>query len=315
MIGVVMRSTGSWYEVLLEDKQTILSCRIVGKLKLLKENVTNPIAVGDRVELDLENEKQGIIKNVLNRKNYIARQSPKSRLLLHLIACNIDQALLITSLREPDLKAGFLDRFLLSTEPQNIPVIIVFNKWDIYLEEDKNSYFELENIYEKIGHEVFAVSSKDQMGIDDLRQKLKDKTTLVSGQSGVGKSSLINQLAPGLNLKTSRLSGYSGKGIHTTTFAEMFALDFGGFLIDTPGLKSLSFNNLGVMDVAHNFKEFFKASKDCRFGSQCTHRNEPDCAVKTLIGIGQISDVRYKNYLNILEEIEAQNYWERSKKY
>ncbi|MBK8451114.1 MAG: ribosome small subunit-dependent GTPase A [Saprospiraceae bacterium] len=315
MVGLILRSTGSWYEVLLEESKKIISCRIVGKLKLDKENLTNPVAVGDRVELELENENQGNIHGVLPRKNYIARQSPKSRLQLHLIACNIDQALLISCMRDPILKIGFIDRFLLTTEPQNIPVIIVFNKWDIYTESDKSEYNELKNVYEKIGYEVHAVSSKDAMGVSELRLKLKNKTTLLSGQSGVGKSSLINQLNPGLNLKTSRLSGYSGKGIHTTTFAEMFPLDFGGYLIDTPGVKSLTFNNLDVMDIAHNYREFFKASANCRFGSQCTHRNEPDCAVKAEIANGTISEIRYKNYLNVLEEVEAQNFWERNRKY
>ncbi len=315
MIGLIMRSTGSWYEVLLENEKRIISCRIVGKLKLEKDIITNPVAVGDKVEVEIENDEQGIIKNILPRRNFIARQSPKSRLQIHLIACNIDQAMLITSMREPDLKPGFIDRFLLTTEPQNIPVLIVFNKWDIYTEKDKAEFDELKIIYEKIGHQVLAASSVDSYGIDVLKQKLNHKTTLISGQSGVGKSSLINQLSPGLKLKTSNLSGYSGKGIHTTTFAEMFRLDFDGFIIDTPGIKSLSFNNLSVMDVAHNFREFFEISDKCRFGSNCSHRNEPDCAVKQAIENGSISEVRYKNYLNVVDEIEAMNYWERNKKY
>lgn len=315
MTGLIMRSTGSWYEVLLQNENRIVSCRIVGKLKLEKDTITNPVAVGDHVEVEFEHDGQGIIKNILPRKNFIARQSPKSRLQIHLIACNIDQAMLITSMREPDLKPGFIDRFLLTTEPQNIPVIIVFNKWDIYTEKDKSEFEELKKIYEKIGHQVLAASSVDKYGIDVLKEKLNHKTTLISGQSGVGKSSLINQLSPGLKLKTSNLSGYSGKGIHTTTFAEMFRLDFDGFIIDTPGIKSLSFNNLSVMDVAHNFREFFEISDKCKFGSKCTHRNEPDCAVKAAIEQGDISEVRYKNYLNVVEEIEAMNYWERNKKY
>lgn len=315
MHGLIMRSTGSWYEVLLEKENRIISSRIVGKLKLDKDNITNPVAVGDKVELDLENDQQGVIKSVLPRKNFIARQSPKSRFQLHLIACNIDQAMLITSMREPDLKQGFIDRFLLTTEPQNIPVLIVFNKWDIYQEKDKIEFEELKKIYEQIGHKVVAASSVDSYGIEALKENLNNKTTLISGQSGVGKSSLINQLSPGLKLKTSKLSGYSGKGIHTTTFAEMFRLDFDGFIIDTPGIKSLSFNNLSVMDVAHNFREFFIASDKCRFGSQCTHRNEPDCAVKTEVEKGTISEIRYKNYLNVVNEIEAMNHWERNTKY
>lgn len=315
MTGLIMRSTGSWYEVLLDNEDRIVSCRIVGKLKLERDNITNPVAVGDKVELELENQQQGIINSILPRKNFIARQSPKSRLQIHLIACNIDQAMLITSMREPDLKPGFIDRFLLTTEPQNIPFLIVFNKWDIYTDKNKREFEEIKTIYEQIGYEVIAASSLNNLGIDQLKEKLKNKTTLISGQSGVGKSSLINKLSPGLDLKTSKLSGYSGKGIHTTTFAEMFKLDFDGFIIDTPGIKSLSFNNLSVMDVAHNFREFFEISDKCRFGSNCSHRNEPDCAVKSEIEKGTISEIRYKNYLNVVEEIEAMNYWERNKKF
>jgi ribosome biogenesis GTPase / thiamine phosphate phosphatase len=315
MIGTIMRSTGLWYDVLIQSENRIISCRIVGKLKLIKDNITNPVAVGDTVEFDLENAQQGIIKNVLPRKNFIARQSPKSRLQIHLIACNIDQAMLITSMRDPDLKPGFIDRFILTTEPQNIPVCIVFNKWDLYTDEDKAVYEELKQVYGRIGYEVCGASSQNDYGLEFIKEKLKDKTTLVSGQSGVGKSSLINRISPGLSLKVNKLSGYSGKGQHTTTFAEMFQLDFGGFIIDTPGLKSLSFNNLSTMDVAHNFREFFKASAQCRFGSQCSHIQEPGCKVKALIEEGIISSIRYKNYLNVVDEIEAMNYWERNKKF
>lgn len=176
-------------------------------------------------------------------------------------------------------------------------------------------FSDIKNLYEKIGYQVLAVSSKDQTGIKTLTQCIQGKVNLFSGQSGVGKSSIINSLQPDLKLKTSQLSGYSGKGIHTTTFAEMFPVNKNTFIIDTPGIKSLSFNNLGIMDVAHNYREFFEASVDCKFGSQCTHRNEPDCAVKEKMLAGMISEVRYKNYLNVLEEIDAQNYWERNKKY
>jgi ribosome biogenesis GTPase len=315
MNGLIMRSTGSWYEVLSEENDKIFSCRIVGKLKLERENITNPVAVGDKVEFELENETQGVIRTIFPRQNFIARQSPKSRLQIHLIACNIDQAMLITSMRDPDLKPGFIDRFLLTTEPQNIPVFIVFNKWDLYNEKDIEEYNEIKNIYERIGYEVLAASAINYTGIDLLKSKLTNKTTLISGQSGVGKSSLINHLSSNLQLKTNKLSGYSGKGMHTTTFAEMFRLEFGGFIIDTPGLKSLSFNNLSPMDVAHNFREFFAISDKCRFGSQCSHRNEPDCAVKLAIENGEISEIRYRNYLNVVDEIEAQNYWERNKKF
>lgn len=315
MKALVMRSTGSWYEVLLTGEQKTISCRIAGKLKLEKENVTNPVAVGDYVDVELENPAQGIIKTILPRKNYIARQSPKSRLHIHLIACNIDQAILITTMCEPSVKPGFIDRFLLSTEPQNIPVCIVFNKWDLYTEEDKNVYYSYKKIYEDIGYKVKAVSCQNGYGLEQLKQELLLKTSLFSGQSGVGKSTIINAIQPGIQLKTSSISEFSGKGMHTTTFAEMHPWLDGAFLIDTPGIKTLSFNNLEVMDAMHNFREFFEASADCRFGAQCSHREEPGCAVKEKVSQNELSDIRYRNYLNILQEIESQNYWERHSKY
>lgn len=313
--GRVMRSTGSWYDVWDGTNKRLLACRLTGKMKLDKENVTNPVAVGDMVEMELENERQAIIQRVLPRKNYIARQSPKSRLHIHLIACNIDQAVLITSICEPPLKPGFIDRFILTTEPQNIPVIIAFNKWDMYGEEERAMYDEYKSIYESIGYEALAISAVTGYGLPELRAKLHRKINLFSGQSGVGKSSVINALVPELDLKTSDVSSWSGKGMHTTTFAQMYRVEDESYLIDMPGIKTLSFNNLEVMDVAHNFREFFEASSACKFGSQCTHRDEPDCEVKRLLEIGTISEIRYRNYLNILDEIESQNYWERNKKY
>lgn len=313
--GRVLRSTGSWYDVWDDTNKRLLACRLPGKWKLDKENVTNPVAVGDLVSLQLENETQAIIQKVLPRKNYIARQSPKSRLHIHLIACNIDQAILITSISEPPLKPGFIDRFILTTEPQDIPVIIVFNKWDLYGDYEKEIFEEQKLIYSSIGYEVLAVSAVNAYGIRELKKRLHQRISLFCGQSGVGKSSVINSLAPELILKTGDVSSWSGKGMHTTTFAQMFLLEDETFIIDTPGIKTLGFNNLEVMDVAHNFREFFKASVNCRFGSQCTHRDEPDCEVKNLLVAGTISDIRYRNYLNILEEIESQNYWERNKKY
>ncbi len=306
--GIVIKSTGSWYIVRLENGD-IVESRIGGKFRLEGKKITNPVAVGDEVQVE-ETKGEYIIRDIFPRRNYVARQSPRKKHDLHLLASNVDQAILVVTILDPDLKPGFIDRFLLMTEPRDIPAIIVFNKSDLYGEEELETYAALEYIYNKIGYETLLVSAANGHNLDLMREKLKDKISLISGQSGVGKSSLLNVLSKGLVIKTQEISDYSGKGQHTTTFAEMHPLDFGGYIIDTPGIKTLSFNNMEVMDVAHNFKEFFRASEDCKFAN-CTHRNEPGCAVKKAIENYTISELRYQNYLQILDEIEDQNYWER----
>ena len=310
-VGVVIKSTGSWYEVKLSDGETV-PCRIRGKFRIEGKKLTNPVAVGDRVKVQMEEgeESVGMITEIEERKNYIARQSPRQKHALHLLAANIDQAILVTTMKEPDLKPGFIDRFLLMTEPFDIPVVIVVNKTDLYSEDDKMRLHGLENIYESIGYKVIGVSAITGENIDTLHQLLVGKLSLISGQSGVGKSSILNAIQPNLGLKTQVLSKTHGKGLHTTTFAEMFTLEKGGEIIDTPGIKNLSFNHLSVQDVAHNFREFFELSQDCKF-SDCTHRNEPGCAVKKAVDEGTVFEIRYLNYLQILDEIESQNSWER----
>lgn len=313
--GIVIRSTGSWYEVKTED-DGVVACRIKGKFKIAGLLTTNPIAVGDLVEFEQEaGLDTGMIKIIAPRKNYVVRQSPRKKHEVHLLAANVDQAIVIMTIVEPKLKQGFIDRFLLMTEPYNIPTTIVFNKSDLYDDDAMVMYLFMKEIYEQIGYSIMLVSAETGDKLDDLRAVLKDKTSLISGQSGVGKSSIVNALLPDLDLSTMELSDYSGKGQHTTTFAEMFTLPNGGEIIDTPGIKTLSFNFFEPMDVAHNFREFFAVSDQCKFGGSCMHKQEPGCAVKALVESEELSDLRYYNYLQLLEEVEEQNYWERKKRF
>lgn len=312
--GIIIRSTGSWYDVKLEDG-TVLSCRMIGKFRLDGKKLTNPVAVGDRVFVEKEKDNEtGIIKEIDDRVNYVIRQSPRKKHFLHILAANIDQAVLIVTIRFPNLKQGFIDRFLLMTEPYNIPVHIVFNKSDLYNDEDLGVYSYLKTIYEDIGYNCYLTSTVDMTGIEELRSKLEAKTSLISGQSGVGKSSLVTSLFPSIELRTQELSEFSGKGQHTTTFAEMFEPQPDTHIIDTPGIKTLSYNHFEPLDVAHNFRELFEASAECKFDN-CLHRNEPKCAVKDKVDNNEISILRYQNYLQILEEVEDQNYWERNVNY
>lgn len=313
MIGVVIKVTGSWHEVRLDDGSTI-SCRMTGKLRMDDIKTTNPVGVGDHVKIQYEtgDHTRGMISDILSRKNYIVRQSPRRKHDLHLLAANVDQAVLVTTVISPMLKMGFIDRFLLMTEPHNIPAIIILNKSDLFGDEEWEIFGGLKIMYEDIGYKVISCSSVSGEGIDELKSILKDKTSLVAGQSGVGKSTLVNTIQPGLGLKTEEVSDYSGKGQHTTTFAEMFPLDIGGFIIDTPGIKMLSYNNLEPLDVAHNFREFFLLSSGCRFPN-CLHKEEPGCAIKDGIAKGVVSPLRYEHYLQIMSEVDDQNYWERHK--
>lgn len=314
MKGLIIRSTGSWYEVQSEEGD-IIPCRMPGKFRLGGKKLTNPVAVGDNVIFELEDKQDtGVIKEIVDRKNYVIRQSPRKKHFLHILAANIDQALLIVTISHPNLKIGFIDRFLLMTEPYDIPVHIFFNKGDVYSDDDLMLFEELKGIYERIGYSCYLVSALEQKGIETLKRVIEGKTTLFSGQSGVGKSSLINCVNPNIDLKTKDISEFTGKGQHTTTFAEMFELNKNTKIIDTPGIKTLSFNHLEPLDVAHNFKEFFKRSSQCKFDN-CLHRNEPKCAVKDAVESEEFSPYRYQNYLQIIEEIEDQNYWERHSDY
>jgi len=310
VIGTVIKSTGSWYSVMMDEDHEVLQCRIIGKFRLNGLKVTNPVAVGDKVVIERESE-GGLIKEILDRKNYVVRQSPRKKHQLHLLASNVDQAFLIITIVSPKLKQGFIDRFLLMTEPYNIPVDIIFNKSDLMEDKDMEMYEYLKDIYEGVGYTVHLVSSLDTTTLVDIKQSLEGKVTLISGQSGVGKSTFVNTILGRDDIRTTELSEYTGKGQHTTTFAEMLFINETSFIIDTPGIKSLSFNHLEPMDVGHNFREFFNVSTHCKF-ADCSHRDEPKCAVKVAIEKYEISELRYFNYLQILEEVEDQNYWERN---
>jgi ribosome biogenesis GTPase len=320
--GTVTKSTGSWYNVRLDEESPEgiieLRCRVAGRFRLDDKQLTNPIAVGDRVSVVIEgtgDEETGAIREIDDRDNYVVRQSPRKKHELHLLASNIDQAVLIVTLLYPDVKLGFIDRFLLMTEPFGIPTTIVFNKADLLEEDDMDTYAAIASIYQDIGYQVLLVSAEEGTNLDQFQELLKDKRSLLSGQSGVGKSTLVNAIAPELDLRTGEISDYTGKGTHTTTFAELFYLPFGGEIIDPPGIKNLSFNYLKPIEIAYYYREIFALSPECRFGGTCLHKSEPGCAVIASVEAedDRVTDIRYHSYRTLLAETEGQNYWERKK--
>jgi len=299
--GLVYRSTGSWYEVKdLHDQ--FWKCRLKGKFKL-DESIrsSNPIAVGDIVHFDIEDktEETGMIYEIETRANYVARVSPKNRNLKHIIASNLDQSLLIATLKNPKTSSGFIDRFLVSCEAYHIPAIIAFNKSDIYGEDENDRYLYLKNIYEAIGYKVLLISAKEKTSIDKLIALLENKKTLISGHSGVGKSSLINVLMPEQDLKVMEVSDWSGKGMHTTTFAEMYDLTNTSKLIDTPGIRELGIVDIEKEELSGYFPEMRIRLQHCKFNN-CLHLNEPDCAIQEAVVEGEIEEERFANYLAIL---------------
>ncbi|MDN3658973.1 ribosome small subunit-dependent GTPase A [Ferruginibacter paludis] len=308
MKATVYKSTGSWY-VVQSEEGTVLNARILGKFKMDGLTSTNPIAVGDVVTIVAENELEGsvTITEIEDRKNYITRTSPANKHKHHIIASNIDQSLLFATLKEPKTSQGFIDRFLITSEAYRIPSIIVFNKADLYKEKETEKFAELKSIYETIGYKVMGMSIEKNIGVDEVKNLLKDKTTLLSGHSGVGKSSFINTIFPELQLKTQDVSGWSGKGLHTTTFAEMFNLPFGGRVIDTPGIRELGLVDIPKQELSHYFPEMWELINDCQFNN-CMHTNEPGCAVKAAVEEGVIHMDRYISYCTILDKIEEKSY-------
>lgn len=299
--GLVMRSTGSWYEVQLESKK-IIKCRLRGKLKLKGFKATNPIAVGDKVVFSFEDETNelGMITEILPRENYIIRQSVHKTQHAHILAANLDQAILLVTLAHPKTSLGFIDRFLVTAESFRIPTKIVFNKTDLLDEDEKEYLNSLKIIYEKIGYPCSFTAANTGVGIEEFKNLLVGKKTLLSGHSGVGKSTLINQIAPNLDLKTSEISDFADKGVHTTTFATMFELENDTYLIDTPGIKELGLIDLKKQDIPHYFPEMRDCLGQCKYHN-CSHTKEPKCAVIEKVENYTISSSRYASYLSMLE--------------
>ena len=304
MEGLVYKSTGSWYVV--QDKEgNFWNTRIKGKMKLDEDiSSTNPIAVGDVVAFDVENEavKTGVITAVNGRNNYIVRVSPHNKNQKHIIAANIDLALLIVTINDPRTSTGFIDRFLITAEAYHIPVIIAINKMDLMKPKSQVIFDDWQKVYPGAGYSVYPVSAKDPATLGALQDRLRGNMTLFSGHSGVGKSSLINQLIPGLVLRTHQVSGWSGKGQHTTTFAEMIELPGGGRIIDTPGVKEFGLIDFQKPELSHYFPEMRARLNDCKFNN-CIHLNEPGCAIIEAVHKGEISEERYISYVSILESI------------
>lgn len=307
--GIVIKSTGSWYTVETPEGE-IIECKIKGNFRLKDIKSTNPVAVGDYVEFEIpkeikpdKNKKIGIITDISDRKNYIVRRSQNLSKRSHIIAANIDQAVLVATLNFPVTTTTFIDRFLASAEAYRIPVLLVFNKTDLYNNEELSRLEELTNIYGKVGYKCLFTSTVTNEGIEELKSNLKDKTNVISGHSGVGKSSLLNIIEPGLKLKTADISMLYKTGKHTTTFTSLYKLHFGGYVIDTPGIKAFGMLDMEPWEISHYFREIFKISENCQYNN-CTHTHEPGCAVKKAVEEGEIAGSRFISYLGLLEADE-----------
>lgn len=299
--GVVIRSTGSSCNV-RDEAGMILECRLKGNFRIKGIRSTNPLAVGDRVQYTLSNaDEVGLINFIEPRFNYIIRKSTKLSKQSHIIAANIDQAVVMVTLSSPRTSTGFIDRFLVTSEAYHIPAMLIFNKIDLATGTSATKIKQLNSLYESLGYKCFKTSALERIGIDEVKKVLKDKVTLISGHSGVGKTALINTIEPGLLRKEGKISDYHQKGKHTTTFAEMLPLSFGGFIIDTPGIKEFGLVDFDKQEIAERFPEMRDLMHECQF-SNCTHVHEPGCAVKVALQKGQISESRYNNYISILND-------------
>ena len=306
--GIVFRSTGSWYDVQDSTGATV-KCILKGKIRLKGIRSTNPIAVGDSVLFIRSQDEIGVIYTIEERRNFIARKSVNLSKESHIVASNLDRAFLIVTIASPRTSSGFIDRFLVTAEAYGIPTTIVFNKIDLLVDDDSSEVRqqELENIYSDIGYEIIKISATTGEGIQELKASLKDGINLLSGHSGVGKSTIINSLMPGLELKTADVSESHSKGRHTTTFAEMFRIPDGGFIIDTPGIKGFGLITIERQTLNHQFPEIFSYISGCKFHN-CVHTGEPGCAVKKAIEEGGISEERYSNYCEMYETFEEGTY-------
>ncbi len=304
--GIVYKSTGSWYLVKSENK--FFECRIKGKIRLKDISTTNPIAVGDQVQFELESDGKGIISDILPRENYIIRKSVNLSKQYHIIASNIDISVLVVTLNNPVTSTNFIDRFLVSCEAYGIPVIIAFNKKDTYIDKESIEIKKLVDMYELIGYECELISAKYGDGVDEIIRLIRNKTCIISGHSGVGKSTLINSISPNLKLKTKEISSSHKQGKHTTTYAEMYDLDSDIKIIDTPGIRGFGLVEITKHELGDFFPEFFEASQKCKF-KNCLHLDEPDCNVKNKIKQGKIFESRYNTYLDMLKD---QNIYRKS---
>ena len=299
MEGIVIKSTGSWYSVLSPDG-TLTECKLKGKFRISGIRTTNPLAVGDRVGFHvLQEENAGLITKIFPRKNHIIRKATKLSSESHILAANIDQAIIIVTLAKPRTSTGFIDRFLITAEAHHIPAIIIFNKIDLYDDDKMQALDDFKNMYEAAGYATFQVSALTGENTEQIKDILKEKTSLLAGHSGVGKSALINCIEPGLDLKTKPISKAHQKGVHTTTYARMFKLSFGGFIIDTPGIKEFGLIDLKKSTLGERYPEMRALMHQCRY-TNCTHLHEPGCAVKEAVQNGKLSKIRYDGYLRIM---------------
>ncbi len=310
MKGLVIKNTGSWYTVRTEDGKDIES-KIKGNFRLKGIRTTNPIAVGDYVQIETNQEGTAFITEIEDRKNYIIRRASNLSKQSHIIAANVDQAMLIVTVNYPITTTVFIDRFLATAEAYRVPVKLVFNKIDRYNAEDREYLEGLIHLYTTIGYPCSKLCARSEEGLDLLRDELKNKITVLSGHSGVGKSTIINKLVPNAKLRTGDISEYHNKGMHTTTFSEMISLPDGGYIIDTPGIKGFGTIDMEEAEISHYFPEIFKISSNCKFGD-CTHRHEPGCAVLKAVEEHYISESRYKSYLSILDDKDESKYREDS---